>query len=237
MGETVTFPSNGSTASGYLATPSSGSGPGVLVMQEWWGLVPQVEGVVERLAGEGFVGLAPDLFHGEKVDYTHGGASHTEMDQAGKLMDELPPDRAGRDMKAAVDFLLGYQGVRGDKIGVVGFCMGGALALIVGAMHGDRIGVVVPFYGAPLGPMEPDWSGLTAPVSGHYATDDGFFGADAVRGLVEKLEGMGKDITVTFYPGTRHGFANEENPLGNWNEDAATQAWSRAVAFLHEKLG
>ena len=237
MGETVGFPSNGSTASGYLAIPPSGSGPGVLVLQEWWGLVPQVKGVCDRLAGEGFVALAPDLYHGEMVDYTHGGATHTEMDEAGKLMNAMPPDRAGRDMGAAVRYLLGHDGVRGQKIGAIGFCMGGALTLIVAAFHGDRIGAAVPFYGAPLGEMEPDWSGLTASVAGHFAQNDGFFALDAVRALEAKLKDAGKDVSFTVYPETGHGFANEENPLGNWNEVAAKQAWSRAVAFLHEKLG
>ena len=236
MGETVTFPSNGSTAEGYLAVPPGGSGPGVLVMQEWWGLVPQIKAVCDRLAADGFVALAPDLYHGEKVDYTRGGATHTEMDQAGALMNALPPDRAGRDMAAAVAYLRGHDAVRGERIGVIGFCMGGALSLIVAAMQGDRVGAAVPFYGAPLGDMEPDWSGLSAPVSGHYAENDGFFTAAAVRDLEAKLKGMGKDVTFTFHPGTGHGFANEEDPLGNFHEEAATSAWSQAVGFLREKL-
>jgi carboxymethylenebutenolidase len=101
MGETVEFASNGNSASGYLAPSSSGSGPGVLVIQEWWGLVPQIKEVCDRLASEGFTALAPDLYHGDI-------AEHTEMDKAGQLMSSLPPDRAARDMAGAIDFLLGH---------------------------------------------------------------------------------------------------------------------------------
>ena len=107
MGEMVSFPSNGGTADGYLAVPASGSGPGVLVLQEWWGLAPQLKRVCDRLAEEGFVAIAPDLYHGEL-------AEHTEMDKAAKLMSEMPMDRAGRDMGAAVDFLLAHEPVTID---------------------------------------------------------------------------------------------------------------------------
>ena len=93
MAQTVEFKSNGNTASGYLATPASGSGPGVMVIQEWWGLDSETKKVADRLAADGFVALAPDLYHGEL-------AGHTEMDKAAKLMHSLPPDRAGRDMTA-----------------------------------------------------------------------------------------------------------------------------------------
>src|SRR5438105_12895036 len=98
MAETVNFASNGATASGYLARPASGSGPGVLVIQEWWGLDSGIKEMTDRLAAAGFVALAPDLYHGEL-------AGHTEMDKASKLMRALPPDRAGRDMSGAIDYL------------------------------------------------------------------------------------------------------------------------------------
>src|SRR4051812_16100071 len=156
MGETVEFASNGSTASGYLAMPPSGSGPGLLVLQEWWGLHPQIKGVADRMAGEGFVALVPDLYHGEL-------AEHTEMDKAAQLMNSLPPDRAARDMGGAIDYLLAHDGTTGDKVGVIGFCMGGMLTLMITALQGDKVGAAAPFYGAPLGEMEPDWSNLTAP--------------------------------------------------------------------------
>jgi carboxymethylenebutenolidase len=230
MGETVEFPSNGSSASGYLATPEGGRGPGVVVLQEWWGILPQIKRVADRLAGEGFVALVPDLYHGEI-------AQHTEMDKAAELMNSLPPDRAGRDMSGAIDFLLAHDAVTSDKVGVIGFCMGGLLTLVLASMQGDRIGAAAPFYGAPLGEMEPDWSGLTAPVLGHFAENDDFFPPDAVKALEQKLKDMGKDVTFEVYPGTGHAFANEDDPLQTHDEKAASECWGHAVRFLKSNLG
>jgi len=229
MGETVEFASNGDTASGYLATPSSGSGPGLLVIQEWWGLVPQIKGACDRLAGEGFVALAPDLYHGDI-------AEHTEMDKANELMQSLPPDRAARDMAGAIDYLLGHDAVRGHKVGVIGFCMGGMLTLMISALQGDKVGAAAPFYGAPLGDMAPDWSGLTASVQGHFAENDDFFGPGPVKELEQQLKDMGKDVEFIVYPGTGHAFANEEDALGTYDPEAAKTAWDRALAFLHSHL-
>jgi len=230
MAETVSFASNGDTASGYLAVPDSGSGPGVLVVQEWWGLVPQIKRVCGRLAAEGFVALAPDLYHGEH-------AEHTEMDKAGELMQSLPPDRAARDMAGAINFLLGHEAVRGDQVGVIGFCMGGALALLIAALQGDKVGAVTPFYGAPLGDMAPDWSTLSAPVQGHFAENDDWFPPAATKELERELRDMGKDVEFIVYPGTGHAFGNEDNPIGTHNEEAAATAWDRATTFLNAKLG
>jgi carboxymethylenebutenolidase len=229
MGETVEFKSNGSTASGYLALPEGGSGPGLLVLQEWWGLHPQIKGVADRMASEGFVALVPDLYHGEL-------AEHHEMDKAGELMNSLPPDRAARDMAGAIDYLLGHDGTTGDKVGVIGFCMGGMLTLLISAIQGDKVGAAAPFYGAPLGENEPDWSGLTAPVEGHFAENDDFFPPDAVKKLEKKLKDMGKDVSFEIYPGTGHAFANEQDPLGTHDEGAAKQAVQKAVAFLQANL-
>jgi carboxymethylenebutenolidase len=229
MGETVEFPSNGDTASGYLAVPASGAGPGLLVIQEWWGLVPQIKRTADRLAGEGFVALAPDLYRG---DY----AEHTEMDKANELMQSLPPDRAARDMAGAIDFLLGQQAVSGDKVGVIGFCMGGMLTLMIAALQGDKVGAATPFYGAPIGDMAPDWCGLSAKVQGHFAEKDDFFSPGPVQALEKQLKGMGKDVDFTVYPGTGHAFANEEDPLGNYDAEAAKTAWDRAIAFLKSSL-
>jgi carboxymethylenebutenolidase len=229
MGEMVSFASNGDTAQGYLARPATGAGPGVLVLQEWWGLVPQIKRACDRLADEGFVALAPDLFRGEM-------AKHTEMDKAGQLMSTLPADRAARDMGGAVAFLRAHEAVQGDKVGVVGFCMGGMLALIVAAEQGDKIGAVAPFYGAPLGEGAPDWSTLTAPVHGHYAEGDDFFPPGPIKELEARLRGMGKDVVFEMHPGTGHAFANEENALGTHDEAAAAKAWTTTVAFLRDRL-
>ena len=229
MGETVSFASNGDTAEGYLALPASGSGPGVLVLQEWWGVVPQIRRVADALANEGFVALVPDLYRGEI-------ARHTEMDKAAQLMSTLPPDRAARDMAGAVDFLRNHAAVEGDKVGAIGFCMGGMLTLLVAAQQGDKIGAAAPFYGAPLGDNAPDWSNLTAPVRGHFAENDDFFPPDAVKSLEAELRGMGKDVELEVHAGTGHAFCNEDNPLGTHDPASADKAMNSAIAFLRERL-
>jgi carboxymethylenebutenolidase len=229
MAEMIEFASNGDRASGYLAVPESTPAPGILVLQEWWGLVPQITATCDRFAAEGFVALAPDLYHGEI-------AEHTEMDRAGALMNALPPERAARDMGAAVDYLLASPLVSGDSVGAVGFCMGGLLTLVVAAQQGDRIGAAVPYYGAPLGDSAPDWAGLTAPVLGHYAENDGFFPAGDCLEVGAALEREGKDVTFVVYPGLGHAFANEEDPLGNYDSAAANQAWARTIDFLRTHL-
>src|SRR5829696_446333 len=158
MSETVEFRSNGNLASGYLVKPPAGAGPGVLVIQEWWGLDPGIKEMADRLGAAGFVALAPDLYRGEL-------AQHDEMDKAAQLMRSLPADRAARDMSGAVDYLADHEAVTSDDIGVVGFCMGGMLAFLIAANRPDKVKAVVPFYGFPQGLAEPDWSTLTAAIS------------------------------------------------------------------------
>jgi carboxymethylenebutenolidase len=229
MGQMVEFAANGSTAGGFLASSSTGSGPGVLVIQEWWGLVPQIKGVCDRLAAEGFTALAPDLYHGEM-------AGHTEMDKAGALMTSLPADRAARDMSAAIDYLLADDSTTGDVVGVTGFCMGGMLGLMIAALEGDRVAAAAPFYGAPVGDGAPDWAGLTASVEGHFAENDDYWPPDVVRSLESELKALGKDVTFHIYPDTGHGFTNEENPLGSYDAEATELSWGRAVAHLRAHL-
>src|SRR3954471_9818325 len=231
MGDMVDFKSNGDTARGYLAVPASGSGPGVIVVQEWWGLNPQMKGVADQLAADGFVALAPDLYRGEL-------AQHDEMDKAGKLMSSLPMDRAARDMTGAVDFLANHKAVSGDGLGAIGFCMGGGLVLVLGTLRPDKIKAVVPFYGVVGFDDDgaPDWSKLAAPVQGHYAEEDGFFPADKALALANGLRELGKDVELFVYPGTGHAFANETNAIGTFDAEAAQLAWERTVLFLREKL-
>jgi len=229
MAETVEFHSNGHTAAGYLVKPPAGTGPGVLVIQEWWGLDSGIKEMTGRLGAAGFVALAPDLYHGEL-------AGHDEMDKAAALMQQLPPDRAARDMSGAVDYLASHSAVKGDGIGVVGFCMGGMLAWIIAANRPDKVKAVVPFYGFPQGSTEPDWATLTASVRGHMAENDNFFRPDAARALEVKLRAMGKDVTITVYPGTGHAFMGPHNALGTLDAALAATIWPKVVAFLHEKL-
>jgi len=230
MAEMLEFASNGSTARGYLARPGSGSGPGVLVVQEWWGLEASIKEIADMLAADGFTALCPDLYHGEL-------AEHDEMDRAAQLMTEMPPDRAARDMSGAIDFLLADAGATGDHVGVLGFCMGGMLTFLIAANRGDAVKAAVPFYGYPSGDMEPDWSGLTAVVRGHMAEHDDFFGPDGAHALETKLRGLGKDISLTVHPGTSHAFMASHNALGTRDQAKADEIWPGVVAFLHEQLG
>jgi carboxymethylenebutenolidase len=225
----VSFRSNGQSASGYLATPAVAKGPGLLVIQEWWGLTPDVTSVTDQMADAGFVALAPDLYHGQS-------AQHTEMDKASQLMQNLPPERAARDMSGAVDFLAAHAAVVGRGLGVIGFCMGGMLSLLVAANRGDRIKAAVPFYGFPQGAGEPDWTQLSARVQGHMAERDDFFPPAAARALEAKLRGMGKDVTMTVHQGTGHAFMGPHNALGTLDAALAARIWPQVTAFLHATL-
>lgn len=229
MAETVEFRSNGHNASGYLVLPPVGTGPGVLVIQEWWGLDPSLKETTNRLGAAGFVALAPDLYHGEL-------AQHDEMDKAAHLMHTLPPNRAGRDMSGAVDYLATHPAVTTSNIGVVGFCMGGMLSLLIAANRPDRVKAVVPFYGFPQGETEPDWTTLAARVQGHMAEHDDFFKPEAARALEAKLRRLSKDVSLTVHPGTGHAFMGPHNALGTLDADLAARIWPQVFAFLRDSL-
>ena len=229
MGQMIEFASNGDRAGGYLAVPESGSGPGVMVIQEWWGLVPQIKSVCDRLADAGYVALAPDLYHGEL-------AEHDEMDKASHLMTTLDIERAVVDMGGAISHLLSMDSVTSEAIGVVGYCMGGMLSLLIGSHEGDRVAAVATFYGAPLGDGEPDWSALSATVVGQFAENDDFFPPDAVMALGEKLAGMGKNVSFTVHPGSGHAFTNEENPFGTYDKALASKTWDSMLTLFATTL-
>jgi carboxymethylenebutenolidase len=225
--QNVTFPSGGGTAHGYLAVPASGSGPGLLVIQEWWGLTSHVKDVTDRFAAEGFVALAPDLY---------GGTTTHDADEAGKLMGELPVEDAARDLAGATDFLIGHDAVTSTKVGAVGFCMGGGFVLVLAAQQGDKIGAAVPFYGV-LKEDYPDFSGLTAPLLGHFGTEDTSADPEAVAALAERIE-KESGVRPEFLPyPAGHAFFNDENLLGTYDAEQAALAWSRTTAFLRENLG
>jgi carboxymethylenebutenolidase len=199
------------------------------VIQEWWGLDSGIKEMADRLGMAGFVALAPDLYHGEL-------AGHTEMDKAATLMQSMPPDRAGRDMSGAIDYLAEHPAVTSQSIGVVGFCMGGLLSFVIAANRPDKVKAVVPFYGFPQGDHEPDWSKLDAKVRGHMAEHDSFFSPQAAHALEAKLRAMGKDVTLTVYPGSGHAFMAPHNALGTRDEKLAQKIWPEVIAFLKETL-
>ena len=231
MAETVEFTSNGNTASGYLVLPPGGTGPGVIVVQEWWGLDSGIKTMADRLGDAGFVALAPDLYHGEL-------AAHDEMDKAGELMQKLPMDRAARDMSGAVDFLAGHDATTGDGVGVVGFCMGGMLSWVLAAERPDRIKAGVAFYGFPDVEGGPaDLSRITAVMRGHMAEHDDFFPPEKAKAFEAALQGMGVDVEITVHEGTGHAFMAPHDALGTLDADKAAELWPQVTAFLHDQLG
>ena len=226
MGEMIDFPSNGSRGQGYLAEPPSGAGPGVIVIQEWWGLVPHIKDVCDRFAAAGFVALAPDLYRGKQV---------SEPDEAGKEMMALQLERAATDMSGAVDALL--QRASGDKVGVVGFCMGGGLALVLATQRPDAVGACVSFYGLiPWPDAQPDFSNLSGAVLVHVAGNDEYFSPQAASALEEQLQSLGKETEFHVYDDTDHAFFNDTRPEVH-DAGASRLAWERTIDFLHAHLG
>lgn len=224
MGEMVEFASNGGTASGYLAVPDGG-GPGVVVIQEWWGLVPHIKDVCDRFAAAGFTALAPDLFR---------GAEAVEPDTAGKLMMALNLDQAAKDMSGAIDEVARRGG--GDAVGVIGFCMGGGLALVLATQRPDKVKAVAPFYGIiPWESANPDWSQLDATVVGHFAGEDSFFTPDKVRALESTLTEQGKDVQLHIHPDVDHAFFNDSRPEV-YDAEASARAWDATLELFERTL-
>ena len=219
-GKNVEFPANGRTCQGYLAVPEGGAkGPGLLVIQEWWGLVDHIKEVTDRFAAAGFVALAPDLYHGD---------STTSPDEAGRKMMALDIEAAAADLKGAADFVLAQGECVPKKVGALGFCMGGQLALYAGTIH-PQIGAVVDFYG--IHPeVKPDFSNLKAPVLCHFGKKDEFVSEDAARSLVSSLEEAGADVQAHFYE-AGHAFFNDSREEA-YDAEAANQAWQRTLGFL-----
>lgn len=227
MGTSVEFASNGGTDQGWLAVPAPGRGAGVIVIQEYWGLVDHIKDVCERFAQAGFTALAPDLYHGKTV---------REPDAATKAMMAMSIEQAGKDMSGAVDYLKSLDAVAGSGLGVVGFCMGGGLALLLAQQRPDAIRAAVPFYGVGPGMAgATDWSALRAAVQGHYAERDDSAGPEAVRQLQAELHQAGKEARFFLYPGTHHAFFNDTRPEV-YDPAAAALAWQRTLGFFREKL-
>lgn len=229
MGEMVEFPSNGQSASGYLATPSSGPGPGVIVIQEWWGLVPHIKDVCDRLAQEGYSALAVDLYHGE---------TSNEPDDAAKRMMELRVADAGRDMSGAVSWLLGSGRAAGDAVGSVGFCMGGSLSLYLAAIR-PEVRACVMYYGIvpyPWPDADLDLSRIQGSVLGHFGESDAHMTPEKVHQLEQRLRDAGIDVEFHIYAGCDHAFFNDTRPEV-YNADAARLSWDRTLAFYRRQLG
>jgi carboxymethylenebutenolidase len=227
VGEMVSFPSNGGTCDGYLAVPGSDSGPGVIVIQEWWGLVEHIRDVADRFAAEGYVALAPDFFHGAKTD---------EPDEAMRLLMGLAMDQAAKDIHGSARYLDSRDEVTSNGVGVVGFCMGGSLALWSGALA-DEVKVAVAFYPAlPWEKMSPTWGNYANKSAMiHASEEDGTSHADGVQTAIKGIEQAGGTVEVYDYPGSHHAFFNNERPEVH-DKEHSDAAWRRSLDLLGSRL-
>ena len=166
---------------------------------------------------------------------SYHGVTVAEPDEAGKAMMALKMDQAGRDMSGAVDEVVRRSGAA--RIGVIGFCMGGGLALVLATQRPDAVAAVVACYGViPWPDAQPDYAALSAAVLGHYAGNDDFFTPAAAQALGEQLRALGKEAEIIIYPGTDHAFFNDTRPEV-YDAEAASALWDRSLAFFHSHLG
>ena len=224
--ESVTFPSGSEKGMGLLVTPAAkGPAPAVIVIQEWWGLDNWVKDQARALAGEGYVALAVDLYRGKVT---------SNPDEAHQLMNGLPPDQAMRDLKGAFAYLQGRADVKKNRIGVIGWCMGGRYSLAL-ATEEPGLAAVVAYYGAP--PTDSAAIGrIKAPILGNYGALDKGPSPDQVKAFEAAMKTAGKPIDVKIYEGAPHAFANPNNPWKGYREAAARDAWARTTTFFAKHL-
>lgn len=207
----------------YLATPPSGKGRGVLVIHAWWGLNDFFRSVCDRLAAEGFVALAPDLFEGRVA---------STIPQARKLRARPKKEPTYKTLLRAIERLQGSPQVQGSSIGVIGFSMGGHWALWLAANRPElRLKALTTFYGARAG----DYSASRAAFQGHFAERDPWVSDSALKKLRQSLEQAPRGAEVHVYPGTGHWFF-ESDRLEAYNRQAAELAWKRTLTFLRRHL-
>ena len=227
MGELITFPSNGGSCTGYLTLPKKSNGLGVIVIQEWWGLVGHITDVADRFAQAGFTALAPDLYHGTKT---------TEPDDAMRLMMGLAMDRASLDIAGAANELASRINAGSNSIGAVGFCLGGSLALWSATLS-PSITATVGFYpGIPWDRVMPQWQnyqGKSAII--HCSEHDGTSAAPGIQMAVNAIGSAGGKVTAYDYPGTDHAFFNSDRPEVFSQKDADL-AWTRTIDFFNSEL-
>jgi carboxymethylenebutenolidase len=221
----ITLPSGSETLAGYLALPESGGKhPAVVVIHEWWGLNDWIKEQTRKLAENGYVALAVDLYRGQ-VAY--------DPSLAHELMRGMPEDRAVRDLKAAFDYLAAREDVNKEKIGSLGWCMGGGFSLLL-AVNEPRLAACVVNYGA----MPTDAAAIQqiqAPVLGNFGADDRGIPPSAVEAFESAMKTAHKSIDLKVYPGAGHAFENPTNKLG-YREAAAADAWARTLTFLDHNL-
>ena len=223
--ETVTLQSGEEQFRAYLVQPdSAGPQPALILIHEWWGLNEQIKGEARKFAEQGFVALAPDLYHGSVTG---------DPSMAHELMRGLPQDRAVRDLKAAFAFLAARADVQKDKIGSVGWCMGGGYSLQL-AVNEPKLAACVVYYGAMPTSAE-DIQKIQAPVLGNFGAEDRGIKPDAVYSFEKAMKAASKSADLKIYPGAGHAFQNANNKLG-YHQNSAEDAWKRTLAFLSKQL-
>ncbi|RBP16172.1 carboxymethylenebutenolidase [Roseiarcus fermentans] len=221
MGATITFKRpDGRDAQGYLANSKRGDAPGLVVIQEWWGLSEQIKAIVDRFALAGFDALAPDLYNGVVVPYH-------DAEAAGKAMQALDfKDATTQTVRGAAQYLK----QNGSKVGITGFCMGGAIAVFAAA-HIREFVAAVAFYGLPPAELVKP-ADVKIPLQGHFANRDDYVTPAAVEAFETGLKAAGKDYEFFRYDAD-HAFANEQR-MAVHDRRAAELAWSRAIEFFHK---
>lgn len=222
MGEMIEFARpDGSQCKGYFASAGAGK-PAVIVIQEWWGLNPQICKMADRFAAAGFTALAPDLYHGRVTQ---------DPDEAGHLMNGLDfPGATHQDIRGAVLHLA----KTAPKVGVTGFCMGGRLAFLTAAALPDQVAAAAPFYGGGIVNHLGQASAIKAPMLLFFADKDGFIPLDQVQAVDAKLKELGKDYRIKRYANADHGFFC--NHRASYNEASAKDAWGELKTFLARHL-
>jgi carboxymethylenebutenolidase len=221
----IEFPTSAGTTPGYLAAPAGERGPGVVVLQGWWGLDEHIRSICDRLAAEGFFALAPDLYRGETT---------TQPSEAEQKMMALSMDAAEKDMCGASAYLASHPGVEGDGVAALGFCLGGGLAVWAAAACPNISAAVSYYYVMPHG--KPDFASIDGPVLGHFGTADEFVPGDAVDQLETEMRDAGVDVTFERYEGGGHAFFNDTNRLGTHDPELAQASWQRTLEFLRPAL-
>ena len=224
-GKSVSYKSGDENVQGVLYAPSgNGPFPALIVIHEWWGLNDWVKEQASKLADQGYVTLAIDLYRGKVA---------TTPDMAHEIMRGVPDDRAARDLHAAVEFLAAQSNVSKNKIGVIGWCMGGGYALNA-ALHESTLKAAVINYGH-LATDPTQLASINAAILGIFGGKDRGIPVDDVNKFADALKKAGKKVEIKIYPDAGHAFENPNNKEGYRADDAA-DAWKRTVAFLAAEL-
>lgn len=224
-GKMVSYPSGSETVSAYLSAPEgSQKKPGLVVIQEWWGLNDFIRGKSDEFAGKGYVALAVDLYRGKVA---------TDPDTAHQLMRGLPEDRAIRDLKAAFDYLRSRDDVDATRIGSIGWCMGGGYSLAL-ALAEPKLAGTVMNYGR-LVTDDAAIKGLAVPLLGNFGGQDKGIPPESVREFEAKAKAAGKTVDFKIYPDAGHGFASSKDP-GTFRAADAKDADARTDAFFAKVL-